>query len=247
MPISTRRLTEIRLLISDLLQRGDWEKLFVDCGTGDLELARSIANIFGMFDPAHVWKFIDYVGKLPREKRKERRDSTLVTCLTIGRVGQVNPSKALKYLRLFLSDDHMLRQPVEASLSNLWVFDQRETQREIFNSWILGRDTNDDLQEIGVLSSAYLLSKEPKAVEPFLIRVLMLKNSAYAAAKNAAKSLAEEYRMLSRIESRSINRKKEPSTVHRPQSLFLGHRKRGIGKRRHILKHMATKKKKKRK
>ena len=193
MPISTRRLTEIRFMISDLLQRGAWEDLYNDCGTNDLELARSVANIFSMFEPAHVWKFVDHVAKLPADKRREKRDSTVVVCLTIGRIGESNTRKALNTLRLLLSDDHMLRQPVEASLSNMWVFDRRTTAKELFESWILKGQGNDDLQEMAVLSSTYLCSQDPKAVEPFLTRIMRLNSSNNLSAKNAAKSLVTQY------------------------------------------------------
>jgi hypothetical protein len=193
MPISTRRLTEIRFMISDFLQRGAWQELYNDCGTNDLELARSEANIFSMFEPAHVWKFVDYVSKLPADKRREKRDSTLVVCLTIGRIGESNTRKGLRTLRLLLSDDHMLRQPVEASLSNLWVFDRRTTAKELFESWILKGQGNDDLQEIAVLSSAYLCSQDPRAVEPFLTKIVRLSNSDNSPAKEAAKNLAAKY------------------------------------------------------
>jgi hypothetical protein len=201
MPISTRRLTEIRWMVSDLLQRGDWERLYNDCGTGDFELARSIANIFAMFDPAHVWKFVDYVVRQTAERRREKRESTTVVCLTLGRIGQSNPSRALRYLRQFLSDDHMLRQSVEASLSNLWIFDTAATRKTLYESWILARNSIDDLQEVAVFSSAYLLGQEPSAVQPFLAKVLRLKDSTHGAAKSAAKNLAKQYGLLQKLES----------------------------------------------
>ena len=229
MPISTRRLTEIRFMISDLLQRGTWQELYNDCGTNDLELARSVANIFSMFEPSHVWKFVDYVTKLPADKRREKRDSTLVVCLTIGRIGKSNTRKALHTLRLLLSDDHMLRQPVEASLSNLWIFDTRTTAKELFESWILKGLGNDDLQEIAVLSLAYLCSQEPKTVEPFLTKIMKLNNSNIIAAKDAAKNLASEYGIASEIrpQQSSIKKKIRRNKTNLP---LIGKRKRGPSK-----------------
>lgn len=219
MPISTRRLTEIRFMISDLLQRGAWDDLYNDCGTNDLELARSVANIFSMFDPAHVWKFVDHVAKLPADKRREKRDSTVVVCLTIGRIGENNTGKALSTLRLLLSDDHMLRQPVEASLSNMWVFDRRTTAKELFESWILKAQGNDDLQEMAVLSSAYLSSQDPKAAEPFLTRIMKLDSANYISAKNAAKSLVREYGIASESLRNQKNKKNKIRTKKSKHSL----------------------------
>ncbi len=212
MPISTRRLTEIRFMISDFLQRGTWQELYNDCGTNDLELARSIANIFSMYEPAHVWKFTDYVTKLPADKRREKRDSTLVACLTLGRIGESDTRKALRALRLLLSDDHMLRQPVEASLSNLWVFDRRTTAKHLFESWILKAQGNNDLQEIAVLSSSYLCSQDPKSVEPFLKKIIRLNSADYDPAKNAAKGLAGKFGIARKIIGRGDTKKEKIRT-----------------------------------
>ena len=229
MPISTRRLTEIRFMISDLLQRGAWEDLYNDCGTNDLDLARSVANIFSMFDPAHVWKFVDHVAKLPPDKRREKRDSTVVVCLTIGRIGENNTTKALNTLRLLLSDDHMLRQPVEASLSNMWVFDRRTTAKELFESWILEAQGNDDLQEMAVLSSTYLLSQDPKAVEPFLTKIMRLNSSNNISAKNAARSLLAQYH-IARI-SKSRKKKAKQNLTKSSRSLPRDRVRQSIKKR----------------
>jgi hypothetical protein len=245
MPISTKRLTEIRFMISDLLQRHAWEELYTDCGTNDLELARSIANIFAMFDPAHVWKLVDYVARLPADRRREKRDSTVVVCLTIGKIGDSNPSKALHSLRLFLSDDHMLRQPVEASLSNIWIFDRRTTEKVLFESWVLNSQGNDDLQEIAVLSSAYLLDKEPEAIQPFLIKVMKLKDSDCNAAKNAAKNLAEQYDVLRKISFRiGDEMEKNRTKKTRPRPALLKKRKRTVGRKKNANHHPSRRMKK---
>lgn len=193
MTISTKRFTEIRFMISDLLQRKAWEELYDNCGTNDLDLAKSVANIFSMFDPKHVWQFVNYVLKLPADKRRERRDSTLTVSLSIGRIGQSNPRKALSSLRTLLSDDHMLRTPVEASLANIWVFDRRTTERELLRSWIQSSHENDDLQEIAVRSCDYVCSQDPKQVVPFLKKVLRLNDPKYRPAQVAAKELALKY------------------------------------------------------
>jgi len=193
MPISNKRFTEIRFMISDMIQRKAWEELYENCGTNDLDLAKSVANIFSMFDPKHIWQFVDHVLRIPADTRRERRDSTLTVSLAIGRIGQDDPEKALRSLRTLLSDDHMLRTPVEASLANLWIYDRRTTEDQVLTSWIQSNHENDDLQEIGVRSCDYLYSQDPKQVEPFLQKVLRLDDTKYRAAKNAAKEIALKY------------------------------------------------------
>lgn len=199
MPISSKRFTEVRFMISDLLQRSAWQQLYEDCGTNDLELAKSVANIFSMFDFRQVWKFADYVLKLEADTRREKRNSTLVVSLTLGRIGRGDPKKAINALKTLLVDDHMLRMPVEASLSNLWVYDRRTTEKELFNSWIMKEVDNEDLQRTAVSSSEYLLSKEPKLVEHFLSRIMRLRDPRNKPAKEEGKLLAEKYGLVHRL------------------------------------------------
>lgn len=219
MPISTKRFTEIRFMISDLLQRGSWHELFENCGTNDLDLAKSIANIFSMFEPTRIWRFVDYVTNLPQNARKQKRDSTLVAALVIGRVGKSDIKKSIRALRVLLSDDHMLRTPVEASLSNIWVFDPRTARKELFESWIINGEDNDDLQEIAVSSSEYLYQNDPQPVEEFLEKVLRTKESKQKPAVNAAKTLAAKYengrRILKRYEKERINSSSPRSALSR--------------------------------
>jgi hypothetical protein len=217
MPISNKRFTEIRFMISDLIQRKAWEELYANCGTNDLELAKSVANIFSMFDPNHVWQFVDYVLGLPADIRREKRDSTLTVSLAVGRIGQDDPKKALKSLRMLLSDDHMMRLPVEASLSNMWVYDRKMTEREILDSWIKSNHENDDLKEIGVRSCDYLYGHDPKQVEPFLEKVLNLDDPRYRPAQNAAKELAMKYDFGKRLLKDSV-KSEEPKRNNKGKS-----------------------------
>lgn len=193
MPVSTKRFSELRLMVSDLLQTGDWGRLFENCGTSDPELAKAVSGIFSIYDPAHVFKFVDYVLKLPLEIRRERRDSASVVCYILGRMGQHDTKKSLSALRTFLADDHMLRASVSASLGNLWILDRRTTERELLSSWILKGGDNDDLQEVSVSSSEYLLSQDPKQIAPFIGRVKALEDKRFRAARVAAGELASRY------------------------------------------------------
>jgi hypothetical protein len=226
-------------MISDLIQRASWPELYENCGTSDMELAKSAANIFSMFESAHVWKFVDYVASLPADKRRERRDSTLVVCLTIGRIGQSDPKKGIRALQILLADDHMLRQAVEASLANLWVYDHKTTERELFDKWIIDNRENDDLQEIAVLSSDYLLTQEPEYVTSFLRKVLRL-DSRYKSAYQAAKFLIMKHgferkiqarrpyaRVSSTVKSHSKTRRKRGSRLAKSRMKAKKHQSKG--------------------
>jgi hypothetical protein len=193
MPVSTRRFTEIRFKVSEELQRHAWQELYDSIGTNDLELARATANIFSMFDPREVWQFLNFVLKLPPEKKREKRNSTLVACFTLGRVGESDPEKAIKALRSLLIDDHMLRSAVEASLSNLWVYDLRITQRELYSAWIVKSGDNEDLQRTAVLSTRFILGQEPQLVVPFLTKVAQIKDPKNAAAIEETRKLVDEF------------------------------------------------------
>jgi hypothetical protein len=234
MPISNKRFTEIRFMISDLIQRKAWDELYENCGTNDLDLAKSVANIFSMFDPKHVWQFVDHVLKIPPDTRRERRDSTLTVALAIGRIGRDDPEKALRSLRTLLSDDHMLRTPVEASLANLWVYDRKTTENHVLNSWIQSNHENDDLQEIGVRSCDYLYSQDPKHIEPFLEKVLRLNDAKYRAAQNAAKEIALKYefgKKLLKDSRRRVASQRVKKKKHRTGSI--GQKKTRNKKRKH--------------
>jgi hypothetical protein len=214
MPVSTKRFSEIRLLVSDLLQTGDWAKLFENCGTNDPELAKSVSAVFSMYAPEHVWKFIEYVLKLPPEIRRERRDSSAVVCYILGRIGQYNTRRSISALRTLLMDDHMLRIPVGASLSNLWILDTRNTERALFDSWVLKGAENDDLQEIAVRSSEYLASQDPERISPFYKRIGRLDDKRYRAARLAASELAKsesKKRGHRRAKQRALRTKRKKS------------------------------------
>jgi hypothetical protein len=187
MPVSTRRYLELRLTISDYLQRRSWMRLLEVCGTSDDETAKTIAVIFSLYDPKNTWKFLEYAAGLSAEERRRKRDSIATCCYIIGKMGQDNTSKALSLLRLFLSDDHMLRAPVLAALSNLWVLDTRKTATIVFDSWVMDDSENEDLQEIGIRSSEFLVSKEPRMILAFLKKV-----SALASQRKVASKISDE-------------------------------------------------------
>jgi len=195
-PVSTRRYTELKLAISDYIQRRNWVRLLELCGTSDDETAKTIAVIFTLYEPRNVWRFLDYVHTLTSDERREKRDSVATSCYTIGKFGQSNVEKSLNYLRLFLADDHMLRAPVTLALSNLWVLDTRKTSRIIMRSWVLRGEDNDDLQEVGIKSSEFLASKAPEMVSRFLLKVASFKDR--KAAAKAAEELISNYPRLTR-------------------------------------------------
>jgi hypothetical protein len=189
MPVSVRKYTELKLAISDYLQRRNWARLFELCGKSDDETAKTIAVILTFYDSRRLWSFLEYVSKMPPDERREKRDSVATCCFILGKMGQSKTEKALGYLKKFLSDDHMLRGPVGAALSNLWVLDTKSTARIIWNQWVLGGDDNDDLQELGVKSSEYLAKNAPEAVAPFLLKVAGASEDRKTAARTAEEIL----------------------------------------------------------
>jgi len=191
MPVSIRRYTELKLAISDYLQSGNWTRLYELCGTADEETAKTIAVIFTFYDPKRIWKFLTFVRNQEIEARRERRDSVATACYVIGKMGQSDTAKSLDYLKHFLSDDHMLRNPVLQAVSNLWVLDPKKTERIIMKSWILSAADEDDLQEIGVRSATFLAEQSPASIAFFLRKVSALKNRKVAS--KAAEELLETY------------------------------------------------------
>jgi hypothetical protein len=191
MPVSVRRYTELKLAISDYLQRRNWKRLFELCGTSDDETARTIAVILTLYDPRKVWGFLEYVFKMSPAERKEKRDSIATSCYVIGKIGQTRTEKALAYLRQFLLDDHMLRPQVMSALSNLWVLDTKRTSRIVMNNWVLNTEDNDDLEEIGVRSSRYLAENAPERVTPFLQKITKM-NGERKLAESLAADILEE-------------------------------------------------------
>ncbi|MDG6908105.1 MAG: hypothetical protein JRN20_20235 [Nitrososphaerota archaeon] len=167
MPLSTRRYTELRYTISDYLQRESWSLLFELCGTSDDEQSKAISGILSMYDARRSWKFIDKVLHKPALERRSRRYSLRTVCYILGRIGQSDTRRAIRALRTFLSDDHMLREPVQAALSNLWVLDTKTTSSSLID-WVNHSDDNDDLHEIAVRSCEYLARQEPGKVSKFL-------------------------------------------------------------------------------
>lgn len=191
MPISIRRYTELKLAISDYLQRRNWARLFELCGTSDEETAKTIAVILSFYNPKTVWGFLDYAFKLSSEERREKRDSVVTCCYVLGKIGQTNIKKALSYLRFFLLEDHMLRAPATSALSNLWVLDTRRTMRMIMRNWVLNREENDDLQEVGVKSSQYLAKEAPERISSFLRKVSLLGRERKKASRSADEIISE--------------------------------------------------------
>ncbi|MHB1909091.1 MAG: hypothetical protein ACYCQJ_09525 [Nitrososphaerales archaeon] len=210
MPISNKRFTEIRFMISDFLQRGAWQELYENCGTSDYELAKSVANIFSMFQDPPIWKYANYVSKLEPEKRREHRDSTLVVCLALGKIGKSDVKQAIKLLRIFLSDDHMLRGATQDALANLWIYNRKTSERALYDSYILKGEDNDDLQAVAVGSSELLLSHDPKSVAPFVNRVLAITNPKLKTAVSVARELHAKYGIPTRV-SRARKSPKKPS------------------------------------
>ena len=199
MPISTRRYTELRLAVSTCMQTRNWKQLFEVCGTGDDETKRALSAIFTIAQPAGVWKFLEYVAGLGPEERRQRRDSVATCCYIIGKMGQTNTKKALSMLRLFLSEDHMLRLPVQSALSNLWVLDYRNTAPIVLKAWAANRDDNDDLEEIGIRSVEYMASEDPKRALPFLLKVTSLSEKQHRIAARTARELIEKYVPVSQL------------------------------------------------
>jgi hypothetical protein len=191
MPVSIRKYTELKLAISDYLQRRNWTRLFELCGTSDDETAKTIAVIMTFYDPKRLWNFLDFVFKMPVEERKGRRDSVSTCCYVLGKIGQSRLETTLNYLRHFLVDDHMLRAPVSAALSNLWVLDTKKTARIILKQWVLKGAESDDLPEIGIRSSEYLAKNAPETISPFLLKVASLRDERKVAVRTAREILEE--------------------------------------------------------
>ncbi len=191
MPVSIRRYTELKLAISDYLQRRNWKRLFELCGTSDDETAKTIAVILTFYDPKRLWSFLEYVSKLSVSERREKRDSVATCCYLLGKMGQTRIEKALNFLRQFLLDDHMLRGPVSAALSNLWVMSTAKTTRLVWNRWLLKSGESDDVQEVGVRSIQYLATHAPEKVSSFLMKVASLGGDQKVAARAASEILDE--------------------------------------------------------
>lgn len=208
MPVSIRRYTELKLAISDYLQRKNWTRLFELCGTGDEETAKTMAVILSLYSPKLVWSFLDYVFGLSSEERREKRDSVASCCYVIGKMGQTNADKALNYLRLFLLEDHMLRTPVTSALSNLWVLDTRKTMKIVMRNWVLNREENDDLQEVGVKSCGYLARGAPERLSSFLKKVSSLGLERKSASRSADEIIAESGILIGKKEASGIRSKR---------------------------------------
>jgi len=191
MPVSIRKYTELKLAISDYLQRRNWTRLFELCGTSDDETAKTIAVIMTFYDPARLWNFLDFVYRMSAEERKGRRDSVATCCYLLGKIGQARTEKTLNHLRHFLLDDHMLRGAVTAALSNLWVLDTKKTARIILNQWILKGAESDDLPEVGIRAIEYLAKNSPSTASSFLLKVASLGDE-HKIATRAAKEILEE-------------------------------------------------------
>lgn len=191
MPVTIRKYTELKLAISDYVQRRNWTRLFELCGTSDAETAKTIAVILTFYDPKRLWSFLEFVSRLSVAEKKEKRDSVATCCYLLGKIGQTRLEKSLDYLRNFLVNDHMQRGPVEAALSNLWVLNSRKTADLIWNQWVMKAGENEDLQEIGIRSSEYLAKNAPDRISSFLGKVASLNSGQRVAARTATQILEE--------------------------------------------------------
>ena len=185
MPVSIRKYTELKLSISDYLQRRNWARLFELCGTSDEETAKTIAVIMSFYSPRKIWSFLDYVFSLSAEERRGKRDAVGTVCYILGKIGQTSTERSLNYLRRFLLEDHMLRWQVTAAVSNLWVLDTKTTSKIILNKWVLRNEDNDDLTDVGIRSSEYLAKNAPERVSPFLHKIAAMSEERKSASKTA--------------------------------------------------------------
>ncbi|MGH2639204.1 MAG: hypothetical protein ACRDF4_08010 [Rhabdochlamydiaceae bacterium] len=230
MPISTRLYTELRFTISDYVQREDWARLFEVCGTDDPEVSRAIAVICTVYDPTTIWKFTDYVAELSQEERALHENSIATASYILGKMGQDNVKKTLALLRLFLTENHSMRLPVAAALSNLWVLNPKATAKVILDSWVLTNDGNKDLQELGVRSSEFLAAKDPKSVAKFLHKVskveeqkicarvareLIAKYVARESLPKSNKEKARRRRLMKRRKKQKKQRRKRKEDKHK--------------------------------
>jgi hypothetical protein len=191
LPISTSLYTELRFAISDYMQRHEWVRLFEACRTDDDEASRTFAVIMAGYEPKNVWQFLDSVANTKSEFRQQKSGSVLTCCYIIGKMGQTNVKKSLSYLRQFLVENPLMRDPVSAALSNLWVLNTRTTASVLLNDWILKNDHDEALQEASVSSCEYLASNDPKSVSSFLLKVSALEQQGIAA--TTANQLVKKY------------------------------------------------------
>lgn len=191
MTISTKHYIDLKYAISDCLQRDNWTTLFELCRTNDVEVSKTIAAIFPLYDPKSEWGFVDYVASLSSEERLHKWESVATVCYILGKIGNLNPRRAISDLRIFLSENRMLRSAVMAALSNIWVMNSRTTSDTIFKTWVLKSGGNEDLQEVAVKSCEYLASNEPSRVSSFLRKVSNLARK--ETASEVAKELISKY------------------------------------------------------
>lgn len=206
MTISTKHYMDLKFAISDCLQRNNWSTLFELCGTNDAEISKVIAAIFSMYDPNNEWRFIDHVMTLKSEERLHKWESVATVCYILGKIGNENTKKAILDLKIFLSENQMLRASVMAALSNLWVMNSRSTAREIFKSWILKSGGNEDLEEVAVKSCEYLTANRPDITAGFLKKVSRLPRQ--ETASDAAKEIISKYLLRTKpIMKRKLRKK----------------------------------------
>lgn len=204
MTISTKHYIDLKYAISDCLQRDNWSTLFELCRTNDVEISKTIAAIFSLYDPKNEWKFIDYVASLKPDERLHKWESIATVCYILGKIGANNIKKAIADLKTFLMENHMLRPAVSAALSNLWVVNSKVTAGTIYNSWIAKSGGNEDLQEVAVNSCDYLARNEPKLAAGFLKKVSRLKNRDISS--DIAIGMVENY-LIDRHSSRNVKTK----------------------------------------
>jgi hypothetical protein len=216
MPISTARYTEVRFAIDDLVQRENWKSLFELFGTSDDEQSRMMATIASNYDPKKIWRFVDYVTQMPLNERTSRPDSVTTVCYVLGKMGQSNTKRTLNCLRKFLSEDHVIRASVMASLSNLWVLDTSVTSNVLLKSWILGNKEDDELQEAAIRSCEFIAKKDPARVVKFLLPIVKMteRKPAFKVAKEIfSKSIPQSLQVGT--EKSSVKKRKENNEKRR--------------------------------
>ena len=191
MTISTKHYMDLKFAISDCLQRRNWSTLFELCGTNDSEISKTIAAIFSLYDAKNEWNFIDYILTLKSEERLHKWESVATVCYVLGKIGMENTKNAVANLKIFLSENHMLRAAAIAALSNLWVMNCRSAEKAIFDFWILKSGGNEELEEVAVKSCEYLAANRPEMVTVFLKKVSRLTRK--EAASESAKEMISKY------------------------------------------------------
>ena len=216
MTISTKHYMDLKFAISDCLQRRNWSTLFELCGTNDSEISKTIAAIFSLYDAKNEWNFIDYILTLKSEERLHKWESVATVCYVLGKIGMENTKNAVANLKIFLSENHMLRTAAIAALSNLWVMNCRSAEKAIFDFWILKSGGNEELEEVAVKSCEYLAANRPEMVTAFLKKASRLTRK--EAASESAKEMISKYLAPKEDEKTGKSRVKKKIQIKRRKS-----------------------------